>query len=255
MKAQLYTQEGSKKSQIELPSQFETKIREDLVQKFLEASREFSPYSHDPRAGRKHSASGTISHRRHEWKGQYGKGISRVPRKTMWRRGTQFFWIGAEVSGARGGRKVHGPRTVRRIKKVNAKEATFALNSALASTSSLNLIKKRYSTIQKLESAPFVIESLPNKTKALFTALRNIFPDIFPLILKKKTVRAGRGKTRGRKYKSNSGLLIIQSSEEKYKFSGLDIISLSDLQISDLFPLGRLVLYTEKAIKELGAAK
>src|SRR3989338_655187 len=105
MKAALYSVDGKKKGDVELPVLFETPIREDIVQKYYETYKWalIHPHSPAPEAGRRHSASGKIRHKRHSWGAHYGRGISRAPRKTMWRRGTQFYWIGAEVSGARGG--------------------------------------------------------------------------------------------------------------------------------------------------------
>jgi len=38
------------------------------------------------------SASGKIRHKRHSWKVSYGHGMSRIPRKIFWRRGTNFSW-------------------------------------------------------------------------------------------------------------------------------------------------------------------
>src|SRR3989338_59927 len=111
MKAHLYSKEGKQKSQIELPHQFSVNVRNDLVQKLINSLVFISsqPYAPNPEAGKRHSASGIISHKRHDWKGHYGRGISRIPRKIMSRRGTQFFWIGAEISSARGGRRAHPP--------------------------------------------------------------------------------------------------------------------------------------------------
>ena len=119
MKATLYDTKGTKKSDISLPEIFDTKVREDVAIKTFQSFKfmEMQPYSHAPEAGKRHSASGTISHQRHQWKGHYGKGIARVPRKTMWRRGTQFMWIGAEVASTRGGRRAHGPMLIKRPKK------------------------------------------------------------------------------------------------------------------------------------------
>ncbi len=251
MKAQLFDSKGSKKAQIELPSQFDTKIRQDVTQKAFEIDKYIQPYSPYAEAGRRHSASGTISHRRHEWKGHYGKGISRAPRKTMWRRGTQFYWIGAEVSGARGGRKAHAPELGKKERNINKKEMSFAFNSALASTASRDLIIKRYSSLSDISVYPAVIESLPSKTKEFISALKIIYGSAFPLVLRKKSVRAGVGKRRGRKYKMNAGLLIVKSKEELSLFSGLDVKSFSELKISDLYPLGRIVLYTKKALEEI----
>lgn len=255
MKAILYSSNGEKKSEIALPSLFETVIRDDLASKYFELEKTHQPYSHDPMAGRKHSASGTISHLRHDWKGHYGKGISRVPRKTMSRRGVQFFWVGAEVASTRGGRRVHGPVLYRTYRKMNKKEASLALNSAFAATAHKNLILKRYSSLKDVASAPAVIEELPAKTKLLFEALEKIYGSMFSLVLQNREVRAGRGKSRGRKYKSNAGLLIIKARDEKGTFSGLDVKSADKVEIADLYPLGRLTLYTRKAIEQLGGKK
>ena len=255
MKVQLFDSKGQKKTQVDLPKVFNTSIRLDIVQKYFEADKFIQPYASDPEGGKKHSASGTISHKRHDWKGHYGRGIARIPRKTMWRRGTNFFWIGAEVSSTRGGRRAHPPKGIGKEKKINKKEIKFAMNSAIAATANLDLIAERYSSLDKISGVPAVIDSLPNKTKDLISALKKIFADSFSLVLKKKSIRSGRGKTRGRKYKSNAGLLIITGKDEKAKFSGLEIRNIDELTISDLYPLGRLTLYTKKAIEELSENK
>jgi len=251
MKTTLFDSKGSKKSDIELPALFSTKVRSDIISKYYRTDKFAQPYSTDPEAGKKHSASGTISHKRHDWKGHYGRGIARLPRKTMWRRGTQFFWIGAEVSGTRGGRRAHPPKGIGVEKKINKKEIVIAMNSAFAATASKDHITERYATLEKIDIAPAVIDSLPEKTKDLIATLKKIYGDAISLILKSKTVRAGKGKARGRKYKSNAGLLLITGKDEKAKFSGLDIKSTDDVRISDLYPLGRLTLYTKTAVEEL----
>ena len=209
------------------------------------------PYSSFSEAGKRHSASGTISHRRHKWKGAYGKGISRVPRKKMSRRGTQFFWVGAEVSSARGGRSINHPLGVYTERKINKKEKSIAIASGFAATADPKLVKQRYSSLKETPKVPAVIESLPNKTKEAFEAMRKIFGDLFYLVLKDKVVRAGKGKTRGRKYKSNAGLLLVSGKDENIKLKGVDVRKLNNLEIADLYPLGRLTLYTKKALEEL----
>ncbi len=253
MKTTIYSQNGEKEGSIELPKVFQTPIREDIVLKCFEASKTKQPYSPTEMAGLRHSASGTISHRRHEWKGHYGKGISRVPRKAMWRRGTQFYWIAATAPGTRGGRKAHPPKGLGADKKINRKEAEMARLSAIASTADINFIKSRYASFKEIKEAPFVIDSLPKKSKALFSTLRNIFKENSHLVLKNKTVRSGRGKSRGRKYKSNAGLLLIVGNDEHTKFKGLDIRTPQQVSVSDLYPLGRLTLFTKKAISELAS--
>jgi large subunit ribosomal protein L4e len=251
MKATLYNDKGEKKSQIDLPEVFNTKIRSDLVQKYFEADKLIQPYATKKGAGMHQSASGTISHKRHDWKGHYGHGYSRIPRKTMWRRGNQFFWVGANSPGTRGGRKTHPPKGIGKEKKINKKEMKLAFDSAFASTASPNHIISRYSSIDKIDTAPFVISSLPVKTKDLLTLIKTLFKDHANLAFKIKSVRVGKGKIRGRKYKSNAGALIVISNKENAKFAGIDVVSTDEITISDLYPLGRLTIYTEKALKDL----
>ena len=52
-----------------------------------------------------------------------------------------------------------------------------------------------------------------------------------------------------------AGLLIIIAADEKAKFNGIDIKNTKNLEITDLYPLGRLTLFTSKAIKEFWGKK
>ncbi|MCX8158702.1 MAG: 50S ribosomal protein L4 [Candidatus Pacearchaeota archaeon] len=250
IKTTLYSSAGTKKEEISLPEIFSSKIREDICAKLFEATKEIQPYAPFAEAGKRHSASGTISKRRHKWKGSYGKGISRVPRKKMWRRGNQFYWIAAEVSSVRGGRRAHPPKLIKKLKKINKNEIKLAIASAIASTANKQIILSRYSSLKEI-NPPYVIEELPSKTKDLIASLEKIFGSAFSIAMKNKKVRAGKGKARGRKYKSNAGLLIVIGKDEHAKFKGIDIVKSNELSISDLYPLGRLTIYTKKAIKDL----
>lgn len=253
MKANLFDKTGKKIKQIESEI-FNSKIREDIAQRIFEAEKRIQPYASFPEAGKRHSASGRIRHQRHKWRTSYGHGISRVPRKIFWRRGTQFYWVGAEVSGTRGGRKSHPPRAIhfQKTKKVNKKEILMAFKSAIAATGNQNWLKKRYETIKDAE-VPIIInpEILKLKTKEFFSILEIILGENFRLVLKKKNVRAGKGKIRGRKYKENAGLLLVIGEDEKAKFQGIEIMKSNELEMQKLFPLGRLSVYTESAIAEL----
>jgi large subunit ribosomal protein L4e len=255
MKAALYSLNAEKKKEIELPKIFNTKIREDMAAKLFEAERFLlmQPYSPDPRAGRKHSAAGTISHKRHDWKGHYGRGISRVPRKTMSRRGTQFVWIGAEVSSTRGGRRAHPPHLYKKLRRINKKEIEKAMHSALAATANPLYIQKRYSSLDKIDTKLPMVIQLPEKTKTkdMLKLIKSLLKENTKLAIKNKTIRPGKGKQRGRKYKSNAGLLLITSKDEDIKIKGIDVRTPLELTITDLYPLGRLTIFTEKSLEEL----
>ncbi len=253
MKAMMYTKAGEKKSEISLPQVFSSSIRQDIAQKYFEVEKFVlrQPYANYDEAGRRHSASGIISHRRHKWKGAYGKGISRAPRKIMWRRGTQFNWVGAETSQARGGRSIGSPQGLYRARKINKREQKMAIGAGIAATASKDEIKKRYATLKSVPVVPVIIESLPSKTKEVITSLDKIFGDSYDKLFKIKEVRSGKGKKRTRKYKSNAGLLVIVGKDEKVKCSGLEVKKVSEIRMKDLYPLGRLTIYTEKSLEEL----
>ncbi|MDP4039615.1 MAG: 50S ribosomal protein L4 [Candidatus Pacearchaeota archaeon] len=258
MKSIIYNIKGEKKGDVELPNAFNRKIRKDVALKYFEVDKFSQPYRPAENAGKKHSASGTISHKRHDWKGHYGKGISRIPRKTMSRRGQNFHWIGAEISSVRGGRRAHPPKGIGKEKKLNKKEIQIAMESGIAATADKNYLAERYSTLREIKiSLPVIVESNLEKikTKDFLMTLKKLFGENYKLTLKEKKVRAGKGKIRGRKYKSNAGILLVKSENENIKISGIDILSVREIEIRDLYPLGRIAIYTEKAIEELRREK
>ena len=261
MKTKLFDVEGNKGKEIELPGIFSEEIREDLVARILEAKKTMQPYAPSLVAGKQHSASGKIRHRRRKWRTAYGKGISRIPRKIMTRRGGQFNWVGAEVSSARGGRRAHPPKAFSMINtsKVNKKEMKLALISAVSATANKKQVAMKYGSLgeKDITELPFVVESkvVSLKMKNLIASLKKILGDkLFALGLKEKKVRAGKGKGRGRRYKSNAGLLIVTGNKEEINAGSFDVKNVHNLSIKDLAEggLGRLTIYTENAIKEIG---
>ena len=262
MKANILSVEGKKLKEIELPNCFSQEIREDIIAKVLEAKKIKQPYAPLLVAGKQYSASGKIKHRRHVWKTHYGRGVSRIPRKIMSRRGSQFNWIGATVPFAVGGRRTHPPKVISMLnrKKINKKEMKIALMSAISATANEKEMKKKYERLKdkkiEMKNLPFIVESkiISLKTKNLLESLKKIFgKDLFDIALKKKKVRSGKGKLRGRKYKSNAGMLLVTGKNEKMETKLLDISNINHLNVTDLAKgkQGRLVIYTEQAIKDL----
>lgn len=222
MKTKIYTVEGKSGKDISLPSFFSEKVREDLIQKIVEAKKVWQPYAPSPVAGNQYSASGKLKHHRKVWKSQYGRGMSRVPRKTMSVRGSQFNWVGATVPNTRGGRRAHPPKVMSMIglSKINKKELLKAFISALSATANEKWIKKKYETLsgEKLEKTPYIIESKLTelKTKDLLNSLKKILGEkVYEVSIKKKSIRAGIGKLRGRKHKSNAGMIMVIGKDRK----------------------------------------
>ena len=77
-----------------------------------------------------------------------------------------------------------------------------------------------------------------------------------------KHIRSGKGKRRGRKYKTPKSILIISTKDGIKKSSnnliGIDIIKLNEMNIEHLAPggdAGRLTVFTETALKKMGGNK
>ena len=257
MKAKLYDKNGKAKGDVNLPKCFSARIRADILLKVFETQKgSFAQvYGAKEGAGAQYSASGISKKKRHDWKGTYGKGISRVPRKIMSRSGASFNWIGATVASTRGGRRPHAPRAEKNLfKKINKKELLIALKSALIGTFDVKALERKFGRKMNIGGV-FGKEILEVKTKDFLKAMKNVFDDSFDSIMKKKSIRAGIGKMRGRKYKSNAGMLFVVGNEESMKRSGVEVVRVVDLVVKDLAPngvAGRLVCYTEKAIEEIG---
>ena len=248
----------------ELPIQFEEEVRPDLIKRAVIAiqGNERQAYGADPMAGKR--ASAKLSRRRRDYKTSYGIGISRVPRKIMSRRGSRMNWVGAFAPGTVGGRKAHPPKASKNwTKKINKKERRKAIRSAIAATLSKELVAKNHIIP---DNYPFIIESKfesLKKTKEVRDVLKKIGLEKELSRANERTIRSGKGKKRGRKYKSKAGPLIIVSKEcallkAARNITGINVIIVKSLNAKVLAPStnpGRLAIWTQYAIKELGDKK
>ena len=249
----------------ELPLQFNEEFRPDLIKRAVSTiqNNKRQRYGSAPGAGMR--ASADISKRRHNYRGCYGHGISRVPRKILTRRGTQFNWVGAIVSGTIGGRRAHPPKAEKIWeKKINMKERRKAIRSAIAATVDKNIVEKRGHSVP--DNYPFIIENKfedIDKTKTVESILKKLGLEKELERSSGKTIRAGKGKLRGRKYKSKKGPLFVVSKECRLEKSannipGIDIVKVENINAEFLAPgthPGRLTIFTESAIDKLEKEK
>ena len=251
-------EEKGKKS---LPQQFKEAIRPDLIARAvltLQANKR-QPYGASPNAGKRSSS--IVSKRRRKYRGTYGIGQSRTPRKVLTRRGTRMYFVGAFAPQTVGGRRAHPPKAVKILeKKMNKKEKRKAIRSALAATIKKDIVKERGHSLP--ETYPFILdnsfESL-NKTKETKAALATLGLKQELTRSSKKTIRAGKGKSRGRKYKKKKGILLVVSKDCSLEKSaknipGIDIVKINSLNTELLAPgtiPGRLTLFTEAALDKL----
>ena len=263
MKFKTYTNKGVEGKEITLPKQFSEEIRQDLIKRAVQViqSNKRQKYGANERAGMDYSA--TLSRRRRNYRGGYGKGISRIPRKVMLRRGTQFIFTGAVVSSTVGGRRAHPPKAEKIWEqKINKNERRKAIRSAIAATLNKDLLKERG---HKFSNYPLIIEKLEDikKTKDIKELLIKLGLEKELERISKKRIKPGKGKTRGRKYKTPRGpLIIIEKNSPLVKSAsnlmGVDICTVDSLNAELLAPgtvPGRLAIWSLDAINKLEKEK
>jgi large subunit ribosomal protein L4e len=264
MKANYFDVTGKKVKQVSMPVQFDEEVRPQLIKRAVLAvqANTRQAYGAMPKAGKRQSVN--ISRRRKDYKGSYNKGIARSPRKTMWSRGTQFGWVGAVAPNTVSGRRAHPPKAEADWSlKVNTKERKKAIRSALAATLDEKLVKKRG---HKFTELPSVIDSKIEalaKTKMIIELFEKLGLGDEVERLQVKKVRAGHGKSRGRRYNKKVGPLIVVSEVCKLRkaaanIPGVQIVSVKKLNAELLAPgtdIGRLTIYTEKALEVMKTEK
>lgn len=264
MKANYFKLDGVKLKQLELPEQFNEELRLDLIQKAVLVihSHKRQPFGSKLDAGQRYSAK--LSRRRRQYRGSYGHGISRSPRKVIWRRGTQFGWIGAFAPNTRGGRRAHPPKPQKIwALKMNIKERRKAIRSALSAVVNKELVLARG---HKFKELPTIVESKIETLKKT-AEIRKVMEKLglkqeFERISKRK-VRAGKGKMRGRKYKIKKGPLLVVSKDcplmnAAKNLQGCNVCKVQDLNVDLLAPgslPGRLTIFSEDAISRLEKEK
>jgi large subunit ribosomal protein L4e len=247
MKANIIDLSGNQVGQIDLPAIFEEEYRPDLIKRAVlsaQANR-LQPYGPHFYAGMNTSA--------RSW--GPGHGVSRVPRIINARRA-------AGVPMAKGGRRSHAPQpNADKSEKINIKERKKAIRSAIAATTVPELVSARGHVFQR--ELPVVVqndfESL-DKTSDVkkFLVAAGLWDDV-ERAKNGKTIRAGKGKVRGRKYKNRKSLLIVVSKDQgagkaARNLPGVDFINADGLNAELLAPgthAGRLTLWTEASIQRL----
>jgi len=264
MKIPILDQTNNKKGEIELPSQFTESVREDLIHRAVITiqSNKRQPYGAAPEAGKRSSS--IVSKRRRKYRGSYGIGISRTPRKVMSRSGTRMNWVGAFAPNTVGGRRAHPPKSKDWTKKLNKKERRKAIRSAMAATLIIETVKQRGHHLPK--GYPFAIDASIEsftKTKDILGMLDKLGLNKELKRAKEKSIRAGKGKVRGRKYIKKKGPLIVISKKGKIigaakNIPGVEVVEVRSLNAELLAPgavPGRLTIWSSAAIETLEKEK
>ncbi len=261
MKVNVVDIKNTDKGSIELPFQFSEPVRADLIKRAVITmqSNRRQAYGSFPESGLQHSIE--ISKRRKDYKGVYGVGISRTPRKIMSRSGARMNWVGAFGPQTVGGRQAHPPKAEKSWKKkINEKERRKAIRSAIAATVHKDLVQGRGHRIPA--KYPMVVDSSfeslskTQDVKQLLIAL-GFGNELARASVKR--IRAGKGKNRGRPYAKKKGPLIVISRRGKImdaakNIPGVEVIDVKNLNAELLAPgaqPGRATIWSSAAIEML----
>jgi large subunit ribosomal protein L4e len=256
----IYSLKGEVKGKVNLPKVFSTTYRPDLIQRGVvaEESSLRQRYSHDPEAGFGTSAD-YYGSRRHAFRQTINKGMSRLPREKPGGGGLGRIRI---VPQSKGGHRSHPPKGIDYTKKINKKEYSLALKSAIAATKDKDLASSRGHMIEKIGELPLVMDdSLEKitKTKELEDALKSLGLEEELARVDAKT-KGGKAQTRSRATGMKKSVLLVVNEDKGVlkaasNIPGVDAVKAADLNIMLLAPgtqAGRLTVWSESAIKKIG---
>ena len=147
--------------------------------------------------------------------------------------------------------------------KTSQTQRRHATASALAATALPALVLARGHRVEEIEEVPLIVSSEIEsftKTKQAVAALKalNAYEDVMKVSNSRK-IRAGVGKLRNRRHVQRRGPLVIYNQDNGIvkafrNLPGVEIASVHSLNLLQLAPgghLGRFVIWTEDAFKQL----
>jgi len=244
MEATVRDLDGDADGTVGLPDVFETTRRPDLVRRAVLAAQanRRQDYGSDEYAGLRTPAESFGS----------GRGMAHVPRENN---------QGRRVPQTVGGRRAHPPKVEKdQGLEINDKERKQAVRAAIAATADPETVRERGHEFDDDVDLPVVVtdafEALV-KTQAVVDTLESLGLSADIERADDATVRAGRGTTRGRKYRRPASILFVTSeapSTAARNLAGADVATAREVNAEDLAPgaePGRLTVWTESALEEV----
>jgi len=193
-----------------------------------------------------------------------GRAVSRIPR--VGGSGTHRSGQGAFGNMCRKGRMFAPTKTYRRWhRKISKGQRRYATCAALAASASLPLVQARGHRVTQLPEIPFVVADSElgfSKTRDAVALLKKYgaYEDV-ERVIDSHSIRRGAGKSRNRRYVQRRGPLFIHNNESRSEIvramrnvPGVDVANVTRLNLLQLAPgghLGRFIIWTESAFKEL----
>jgi large subunit ribosomal protein L4e len=244
METTLHDVDGEEAGTVTLPEVFETPYRPDLIRRAVlaaQANRK-QDYGADPFAGLRTPAESPGS----------GQGMAHVARQNnMARRSPNTVK----------GRPAHPPKAEKnRGLDINDKERKQAVRSAIAATGDTEIVAERGHAFESDIDLPVVLtdgfEELV-KTQEVVDVLAGLGLHADIERAENRTVKSGRGTTRGRKYRRPSSILFVTTGEPSKaarNLAGADVATGREVNAENLAPgthAGRLTVWTEPALEEV----
>jgi len=199
-----------------------------------------------------------------------GRAVARIPRVPGG--GTHRSGQGAFGNMCRGGGMFNPTQTWRRWhRKTNVTQKRHAMAAAIAATGVPALVMARGHNIDDVPELPLVVSNGANKiekTKEVVSLLTGLGCGAdLAKVKDSKKIRAGRGKARNRRYVMRKGPLFVHNmtkdedsegssiAKAARNIPGVEVCHVDRLNLLQLAPggaIGRMVVYTEGAVKRLG---
>merc|ERR1712060_939435 len=243
-------------AQVALPGVFLAPVRPDVVH---QVHTGIAKNKRQPYAVHKHAGHQTLAE---SW--GTGRAVARIPRVRGG--GTHRSGQGAFGNMCRGGRMFAPTKTWRKWhQKVNVTQRRYAVCSALAASAVPALVMARGHKIDELPEVPLVVSNgveKVSKTAAAVALLKKLgaYADVEKVIAS-KTMRAGKGKMRNRRFVQRRGPLVIYANDGGITHAfrnipGVELASVDSLNLLQLAPgghLGRFCVWTQGAFEKLDA--
>jgi len=256
MKAQLYSLEGKAVREVELPAQFSTDVRPDLIARaaISDQTKHYQPKGNDPRAGMETSA--RYKGRKEDFGSGKNKGTAIRPREILpkGRLGKV-----KRIPSAVKGRRAHPPHIEKIIfEQINKKEYKLALLSAIAATGHKDVVTARGHKVDV--KLPIVVDNSFESVSKTAQVYKTLFALIGADLARgtKRKLRIGVRKRKGGKIYPCSAIIAVSKDSPLLKagrnIPGVDVMKVSDLSVEKLAPgakAGRLAVYTEAALAEI----
>lgn len=237
-----------------LPAVFKAPIRPDIVHSVFSKinKNKRQAYAVSRKAGEQTSAE--------SW--GTGRAVARIPR--VGGGGTHRSGQAAFGNMCRGGRMFAPTKIWRRWHiKVNHNEKKYATTSAIAASAVPSLVLARGHKVEQVAEIPLVVSDelqSVQKAKDAVAALKAVgaHKDVIKVI-NSKTMRAGKGKMRGRRFTQRRGPLVVYAQDNGLvkafrNIPGVETADVKHLGLLQLAPgahLGRFIIWTESAFAAL----